>query len=143
MPASERTPQPASSRPVESGANPERSQRSSAQKSLVALWNGGISASSAAHVLDLDAAACADNAHDILDTIAALKEADTDGRSTNWSTPCSAFSTPRSNSSQGPLNHFRGGRPYSETDEGTLVLTVSAVSPVVADFTGYISTKKT
>ncbi|WP_072814670.1 hypothetical protein [Rhodococcus zopfii] len=47
---------------------------------LVVIWDGSISyASSAVHVLDLDAAARADNAHDVLDAITALKEAATDG----------------------------------------------------------------
>ena len=42
--------------------------------------NGTVSyASSSIHVLDLDAATRADNAHAVLDTITALKEAATDG----------------------------------------------------------------
>lgn len=52
----------------------------SSQTPLVVIWDGTISyASSAVHVLDLDAAARADNAHDVLDAITALKEAATDG----------------------------------------------------------------
>lgn len=56
------------------------SDHPSAANPLVVIWDGTVSyASSAVHVLDLDAAARADNAHDVLDAITALKDAATDG----------------------------------------------------------------
>lgn len=66
--------------PLPSEALPTTSGHAAATTPLVVIWDGTVSyASSAVHVLDLDAAARADNAHDVLDVIAALKDAATDG----------------------------------------------------------------
>lgn len=66
--------------PLPSDAAPTTSGHVAATTPLVVIWDGTVSyASSAVHVLDLDAAARADNAHDVLDAITALKDAATDG----------------------------------------------------------------
>lgn len=66
--------------PLPSDAVPTTSGHAAATTPLVVIWDGTVSyASSAVHVLDLDAAARANNAHDVLDAITALKDAATDG----------------------------------------------------------------